>query len=606
MGLDVPQVGVPPRMSNTIATLNVKLAASTAGFWKTFTKATKPVENFASSCSALGSKVMAFAGPLAALAAGGSMAYMIGQSMEAIDANAKLSDRLGIATEKLVGLQHAAGLAGVSNELLTGSLQKMNVALADAANKGGNNPFAALGLDPKALANMGGDQAFAAIADALNNVGNTAERAALAQDIFGKSGQELLPLLASGSAGLADMQKEAERLGLTYSRVDAAKVEQANDAMTRARSVFTGLAQTAVIQLAPYIEGLANKFTEVATAGGGLGPKIVSGIESIATGIAYCSDILNVFKAGWYALKSGVALILWSITKSVTQLADGIIYLIQLIPGMEHAGEQFSAFMNGFSDGLKDELITAANDTANAWNDALNGKNQKAVSAFFADVKAKSNTAALATAANGQKMGAAFKGLGDDAESSAKKIGDALANVQKELAQFGMTDSQKKLDDLKALGAGPEQLKQAEDMLAKLDALNAAKQQQEDMQQKAKAIFDETRTPMEAYEAKIGELSGLLNAGAIDWDTYGRAVRKAREELEGGKMSDIKAPELIQAGTAAAIRYAYDMASGSRSLKDDLPKQQLTVAKDQRDYLEGIERNTRGSSPAVWNFPSGS
>lgn len=53
-----------------------------------------------------------------------------------------------------------------------------------------------------------------------------------------------------------------------------------------------------------------------------------------------------------------------------------------------------------------------------------------------------------------------------------------------------------------------------------------------DIARRAARIFEQTRTPMERYESTIGELNDLVSEGAIDWETYGRAVRDARQELE--------------------------------------------------------------------------
>jgi hypothetical protein len=46
-------------------------------------------------------------------------------------------------------------------------------------------------------------------------------------------------------------------------------------------------------------------------------------------------------------------------------------------------------------------------------------------------------------------------------------------------------------------------------------------------------IFEQTRTPIEKYEAQLSKLNDLLNLGVITWDTYGRAIRMAMKELQG-------------------------------------------------------------------------
>src|SRR4051812_28753013 len=122
--------------SNTIANLNVKLLANISGFASGMASAAKPLVDFAGKVAGTSLKIGGLVSAVTGLVGAGSMAALVHQSMEAIDTNAKLADRLGMTTEGLVGLQHAAGLAGVSNESLTGAMEKMLKALGGAADDG--------------------------------------------------------------------------------------------------------------------------------------------------------------------------------------------------------------------------------------------------------------------------------------------------------------------------------------------------------------------------------------------------------------------------------------------------------------------------------------
>lgn len=68
-------------------------------------------------------------------------------------------------------------------------------------------------------------------------------------------------------------------------------------------------------------------------------------------------------------------------------------------------------------------------------------------------------------AAGAPKMGAAFDDI-EDKSKDLKKVADTLADLQKQATQFGLSDSQKKIADLSALGATPEQIAQAKQLLA--------------------------------------------------------------------------------------------------------------------------------------------
>src|SRR5689334_10226048 len=128
----------------TIASLSVMLTANIGSFAAGMSKAVAPLKEFGGHVASVGSKIAG----LTSLVTGGGLLVLVHHAMEGMDATAKLSDRLGIATEKLGGLQHAARLAGVGSEELTGGLEKMLKAIGEAATGGGEAQatFAKLGL----------------------------------------------------------------------------------------------------------------------------------------------------------------------------------------------------------------------------------------------------------------------------------------------------------------------------------------------------------------------------------------------------------------------------------------------------------------------------
>jgi len=82
--------------------------------------------------------------------------------------------------------------------------------------------------------------------------------------LFDSEGVALVNTLAGGSEGLAKMAEEANILGLAMSRTDTAQIEAANDAILRAKSVFTGLGNQLAVAFAPIIETIANLFRQSA------------------------------------------------------------------------------------------------------------------------------------------------------------------------------------------------------------------------------------------------------------------------------------------------------------------------------------------------------
>jgi len=266
----------------------VNLGLRTAAFDRGLSKSRKGIKGFGGSVQGVSRQMRRFGTTILAAAGIGGIGYMIKQQMTAIDSTAKLSDRIGMGTEALVGMQHAANICGVQAETLNKSLEIFSRRLGEVDMGVGQAKYALdqLGLNYEQLIDKSPDQAIGIVADQINRLGSQSQKAAAANYLFGRSGQQLLNLFAQGSAGIAELRLEADRLGLTFSRIDAAKVEAANDALTRTKAVFTGLARSVTIELSPYIEAAATAFNDWATSGEGVAAKVVDAFEAVAIAIS--------------------------------------------------------------------------------------------------------------------------------------------------------------------------------------------------------------------------------------------------------------------------------------------------------------------------------
>lgn len=236
-------------MSTIIKELIAKFSSDTSGLESGAEKAGAAIKKFS---------VAAAAAVAATATAFGVLAV---RQSQAGDELGKISDKFGIGTEALSRFDHAASLAGVSTQQLANAFKIMQGSLFDAVN--GNETAAAsykaLGLDIKRLINMKPEDAFAKIADALSLVENPATRSALAVNIFGRAGADLIPMLKEGAAGLAASSEEADRFGLTISRIDASKLEAANDAISKIGDSANGAARQFAVGLAPSITAVTEK-----------------------------------------------------------------------------------------------------------------------------------------------------------------------------------------------------------------------------------------------------------------------------------------------------------------------------------------------------------
>lgn len=284
----------------------------------------------------------------AAVAAG---AAIFKSQAASIDALAKTSDKLGIAVEDLQALRFAAEQTGVSANVLDTALQRMTRRVAEAAQGSGAaaNALKELGLDAKALKNQTPDEAFASVAEAMEGVASQGDRVRLAMQIFDTEGVALVNTMQGGAAAINAFKKEAEELGLTLSRVDAAKVEQTNDAFNRINKILTGSLQQATAKIAPIITALADAFTEAIKNAGGLGPVLdkvfnfgVKVVGTFANGIRGIQIIVETLKLGFFGFATAINTVFLKVSQTIDSLINGAINSINVlinginkIPGVE-------------------------------------------------------------------------------------------------------------------------------------------------------------------------------------------------------------------------------------------------------------------------------
>ena len=295
-----------------VAKMAVMLTANTRGFRKNMKRSTSALKRFTNSAKRMsatlgravrrGLTVFAVGITVASVA----MVALIRSSAKSIDLLAKWSDRLGITTEALSGFQFAAELGGVALTATNKAIQLMTKNLAEAAIGMGEakDVLKAVGINAKKLVQLPLQQQLLKISDAMSRLKSSSEKVLFAFRLFGGKGVGLIPVLSLGSKALLEMRKEAELLGFTVSRFDAAKVEQMNDAITKLKAAFTGIGNVLVVQVAPLITGAINLFVEWAKAGGGVQKKVVGALNAIIAKGAKVVDFFRGIKASWLELRS--------------------------------------------------------------------------------------------------------------------------------------------------------------------------------------------------------------------------------------------------------------------------------------------------------------
>ena len=211
-------------------------------------------------------KTLAVGAGAAFAGAATSLAIMTKNTAEAYDKVQKFSDQLGVSTEFLSGMEHAADLSGVKIETMNKSVQMLQVRIGEASRGIGQGKDAldALGVS---LTDANGrlktaEQIMPELAEGFRNMANATERAEAASKIFGQRGMAMLQMFKDGKVGLAAMTEEAEKFGLVISAKAGKNAAEFNDSLTRVTGSIRGLKNHIAEQLMPTITGLANHFAD--------------------------------------------------------------------------------------------------------------------------------------------------------------------------------------------------------------------------------------------------------------------------------------------------------------------------------------------------------
>ncbi|TRO09215.1 phage tail protein [Ectopseudomonas mendocina] len=253
-------------------------------------------------------------GVLANLGVGVSLAgigAMIKSSIDSADALDEMSQRTGIAVESLSLLVPAAQLSAVSTEKFEAGLKKLATGMLEAATGSEESAqnFDALGV---AIQNQDGtlrdsEQVLLDLADRFQAMPDGAEKAALAVDIFGKAGAEMIPFLNQGREGVGALKQEAAELGLQLSADTAAQAGNFNDALDKLKLATQSIGNQIIASLLPALNDMAGGMVESAKQGGTL-RVILDGVVLVLKTLALgAATVGKAFVALGEAIGAGVA-----------------------------------------------------------------------------------------------------------------------------------------------------------------------------------------------------------------------------------------------------------------------------------------------------------
>ena len=271
-----------------------------------------------------------------AVAAGKAFMNSAKQTANMADEIDKTSQKLGLSSKSYQEWDYVMKICGTEMSSMTTGLKTLTNKLDDAKNgsKDAQKMFGALGISMEDLKTMTREDLFAKTIAGFQSMSDSTERAALANDLFGKSGQNLAPLFnmtAEETQGLIDkandlnmiMSDDAVKAGASY-----------KDSLTTLEGAMTGLKNNIMSQFLPSLTTMTEGFAE-AVSGKGTA-KLTKGINDLMKSLKQVAPVaLKAVSDIGIAMIQGIGPLLPDLVSTIfTLLISAITTITGMIPQM--------------------------------------------------------------------------------------------------------------------------------------------------------------------------------------------------------------------------------------------------------------------------------
>lgn len=267
----------------------------------------------------------------------------------------------GMGVESFQKIAYAAKMSGIEAEKVTTSFIKFDKMIVDAAggNKTYMQTFKDLGIQIKDSAGnlRQPNEIFEDVAEIFHNTKDGAAKTALAVELFGKSGAELIPMLNDGKSGLQAFYAEAERMGLVLSAEAIGKGDAFSDQLEQIGQQVKGVKLQLGTALIPALSAAAEKIAAVIdkiTRWVQENPELAATIGNIAMTVGKWIAILGTAAIAI----SSVAFIILQFRKAFRAMSDAVTIGISIFKNIKNTFLVVDKAMKGYTKTQK--LATVA------------------------------------------------------------------------------------------------------------------------------------------------------------------------------------------------------------------------------------------------------
>ena len=258
---------------------------------------------------------------------------------DAIDKN---SQKVGLSTKAYQEWDYAMQISGTSMENCAVGLKTLTNKVDDLKNgsSSATETFDKLGISLADVEGKSREEVFSQVVSGLQNITDEAEKAAIANDLFGRSGQELLPMFNLTNEETQKLIEEANEYGMVMGSdaVDASAAFQ--DSLTKMQGTIAGVKNGILGGLLPGFTDVTDGLAMLVNGADGAEDKIAQGVENVMNNITQAlPKIIDVITRLIPKLTPVIVSIITKIADVLmknlpTILKVGVNILLQLIKGI--------------------------------------------------------------------------------------------------------------------------------------------------------------------------------------------------------------------------------------------------------------------------------
>lgn len=327
--------------------LFAKLSLDSSEYEEGLNESEKDAQSFGSKLkSGLGKAAKIGAGAMAAVgtaaaAAGAVMVKEAGAVAAHGDQIDKMSQKLGLSSEAYQQWDYVLGQSGADINSMSAGMKTLTNKLDEA--KGGSEDaqkmFAKLGISMDDINKMSREELFEASIKGFQGMADSTERAALANDLFGKSGQELTPLFNTSIEETEALLQASKDLGFVMSEESVAAAADYQDALDTMQRTMGGVKTSIVSDFLPGITSVMDGLTKIFAGDSEEGGSILTeGINKMFTTMEEAIPKIitvggNIISSLFNALMENIPQIAQGGTEILIQLVNALITAVpKLIP----------------------------------------------------------------------------------------------------------------------------------------------------------------------------------------------------------------------------------------------------------------------------------